>query len=272
VPFNTPSQELGSLVRLNLSPSSYVIDKEMQTGQPAVTKSGSTNWQVISIGEISGWYGRRHGGRSGGGDWMREKLLVFAVGSILTLPALASAQGAYTIPRSDRVILGELTLPGGVTARFTVRDGTWVTAEYPKHYFFGFLGQINDSTDQPNFIPFELRRDKTDYDRITVNELDKTGFNLRDRQDPARDIAIGQKVTFSSARGCKLRVTGRGEAVFETPYISDASQYSEEDLEKQFGYSASTNCCITCQGATLCASGVDTSCGSCGGGGHGWVN
>lgn len=199
---------------------------------------------------------------------MRQKLLLAVVWILFTLPALASAQQAFTIPRSDRVIYGQLTLPNKSIARFAVRDGTWVTVEVPMaHYFFGFLGQINDSTELPNFIPFELQR-ITPY-KTKVNELDKTGFNSPDRQDPARDIAVGQKVTFKSARGIKLWVTGKGESVFEEPYISDASQYSSEELEKGFGYSSSSSCCVTCQGATVCADSVETSCGSCGGSGGG---
>jgi hypothetical protein len=198
----------------------------------------------------------------------------------LAIPAWTYAQGPFTIPRSDLTISGELTFPGKCVARsneqpkvwidvpckarFTVRDGTWVTVENSQlGYFFGFIGQINELTGKPNFIPYKLTPNHAE-------ELEKSDFDSKYMQDPARDIGIGQRVTFEKARGIKLLVTGTGESIFEAPYITDASRYSEEDLKKEFGYTTSSSCCITCQGATVCATSVDTSCGSCGGPGHGF--
>src|SRR5262245_7668658 len=91
-------------------------------------------------------------------NYMRERVLVAAAGIASLFLALSTpvySQEAFTIPRSNRVILGELilpdkTLPGGkFWARFAVRDGTWVTIEdrdKEGDYFFGFSGIINDNT------------------------------------------------------------------------------------------------------------------------------
>src|SRR6476661_116253 len=77
----------------------------------------------------------------------------------------AQEQNAFCIPRSDRVISGELVLPNKSgkgredKVRFVVRDGTWVTVEDSKAgYFFAFNGIINDKTGNPNFVPYQLTR------------------------------------------------------------------------------------------------------------------
>ncbi len=203
---------------------------------------------------------------------MRDKLLFVRVGVFLmclTLPTWAHAQEAFAIPRSDRFISGSLTLPGNKTARFIVQDGTWVTVERKGEgaYFFAFTGRINDQTGDPNFIPFRLNRGKTDSEKVDVIELDQDPRRSPDFPDPARDIPIGESRVFRTARNIELEVIGTGVAKFSAPYISDASTYDPEDLEKRFGYSNAAVCCVTCQGVTVCGSSVDTSCGGCSSGG-----
>lgn len=194
------------------------------------------------------------------------------------LPTLVSAQqNAFCIPKSDRVILGELTFPNTSgkdgKVRFAVRDGTWVTVEDTKaNYFFAFNGIINDQTGKPNFVPYRLTRSSGSATKVF--ELDKSAspsFTSPDLAAPSRDIAIGKAVTFTSARGITLKVTGTSERTFAAPYISDLSQYSEQDLDQALGEWGDSVCCVTCQSRTVCASEVDTSCGHCGGGGGGFM-
>lgn len=199
-------------------------------------------------------------------------VLIF-IGSLLpfSLAHGQTAQSAFTVPRSNRVIFGELTLPDKSKVKFVARDGTWVTVEdYKGRYFYGFNGVINEETGEANFVPYELNFPEG----TTVRELMIKGPAGPEASspyvaDPRRDVRLGESITYAEAKGIKLTVTGKGEWAFAAPFVSDVEQYSEEVLYQKFGVTGVADCCVTCQTRTICATAVETACGSCGSGGGG---
>mgnify|MGYP003622937210 CR=1 FL=1 len=179
--------------------------------------------------------------------------------------SFASADQAFMIPRSDKVVRGELTFPDGSKARFDSRDGTWVTVEdRQEHYFFGFSGVVQQAN-KANFQTYDIIR--TSGQDMDVKEQVEFGAN--------RDVHVGRFVRFPGARGIKLSLKGIEEWSFTVPSVENPvaalPNLSPVELQLLYGVGASTNsvCCVACGDRAVCATRVSTSCGDCSSGGGG---
>jgi hypothetical protein len=211
-------------------------------------------------------------------------LALLGVGSLAPL----CAEEAFMVPRSNRVIKGELILPDGSPVKFGVRDGSWVTVEDRKeNYFFGFSGVVADPVN-PSFLIYQLTRmagGQTDVRYATEHPL-VIPFGKGVVYSPVRNPAGGvvgikpitEPIPISLVKKAKfgagtfrLLVNGFEEWQFATAPIDDPSQYSVEELKVLFGdpQTADGLCCVTCELRTVCANSVQTPCGSCGGSGGG---
>ncbi len=191
----------------------------------------------------------------------------------------AASQDLLGAPRSNQVISGEVVLPGGAKAKFEVRDGTFLTIENLKqNYFFGFTGTVNPGTGHANFVPWRITR--MSEDEVKVTELGRSEIYNSESASPLRDIPIGRARKFLLAQGTIIRVQDIKLGEFATPPIKgvELSSMSKEELQsiwdevqQDYGVFANGGCCVTCQGSTVCASSVSSSCGGCDGGGGGWL-
>jgi hypothetical protein len=196
---------------------------------------------------------------------MSVRILAFVAlclpGFIGVVAPLHAQEEAFMIPKSDRVIMGELTLPDGYKTNFVVRDGQWVTVEDAKTgYYFGFSGVIDEKSGQPNFQVYRLTRtSEGTLAKATTRQL---------------NVSVGKGVRylkFPKLHNTSLVVTGDGVWEFASAPIADPSQYTPFELKDLFGGLETGNglCCLSCDQRTVCAAGVSNSCGACGGGGAG---
>jgi hypothetical protein len=164
----------------------------------------------------------------------------------------------FMVPRSNRVIKGDLIFPDGVKFKVAIRDGSWVTVENRKdRYYFGFAGIISPKTARPNFLVYSLLRTSPEDTAATQIAL-------------PQDIPIGKTIRYPIARNIMLSIKGVEVWNFANAPIDDPSQYTELELKKLYGEgSLDALCCLPCDDRTVCASSVSNSCGSCSGGGGG---
>lgn len=194
------------------------------------------------------------------------RFILLALAVILVVPALrvSAEDGTVTafaglVPRSDRVIKGDLRFPDGTTASFVTRDGTWVTVEdHRTGEFYGFSGVI-EKKDSPNFVVYRIKR------------LDLESSHVDQLTHPQSTPVVGPRgpfVALGQSNGVAVRVTGIGEWSFATPAGLDPSQYTASELQVQYA-SGNGVCCVTCDSRTICANSVTTFCGNCSAGGGG---
>jgi len=197
---------------------------------------------------------------------MRKRFLLSLILSAVFTPQLFG-QDAFTVPRSNKVIYGQLAFPDGSKVNFVTRDGMWVTVE-DRTGFYGFQGiVVNEKT--TNFNVHKIIR--------TVSPTGEVRSATEEIFTP-RDIPVGASVRYQveeSARhpqkagSVRLRPTAVGEWAFALAPIEDPSQLPAMELLATYGVSGNGICCVTCNYRTICANSVTTSCGSCEGGGGG---
>jgi hypothetical protein len=182
---------------------------------------------------------------------------------VLTLAGVSKAAekpNVFSLPISNRLIQGEISLPGGEEVKFTSLEGSLVTVQGPEIGAFAISGEILDeATTHVRFTVFEIQdfgggnqglkqldqfevRDRTpgtssqaNFQTIVANRIDKN------HKVSLEDIAAFRQATFAS-------ISGRSTAVNEP-----------ESLNLQ----VDGTCCVTCFGITACGCTVTLSCGSC---------
>lgn len=174
---------------------------------------------------------------------------------------------AFSVPRSDQVLVLELTTPEGERAKVEVRDGSLLTVRYDddSSYLYGFSMAADAKLTSATISPLDIR------------DLWDGGQEVRQLAKTIGDVPVGSSFEIPTPRGTfEFKLLSIVEGLFpNTRPLREpvASGLSPTQLKKVYGKSAGGTCCVSCGPLTICATRVTLDCGSCdsGGGGGGRV-
>lgn len=179
-------------------------------------------------------------------------LLVFALcaalGSVaVTGPATAEdalENPAFAVPVSDRVIEGELIFGDDSRVGFKVREGMMLTVRLQGGRGYGLSPLVEDGGE----IHF------------AVYELERSAAGERVREIGEFVAGLGGTSPAPTAMPLDVAVLDITSREFSVRPSEDPTQLTPDELRKTYGLS---DCCIYCDGRTLCGCSVETSCGTC---------
>jgi hypothetical protein len=165
----------------------------------------------------------------------------------LVLPASLAAQGAFGVPSGDRIITAELTCPVD-HVRVEVREGTLIRVQ--------FTGGLSYAL-QPH-LP---GRDQKTVEVVLYQLATRPDGAERIREIQRCEVAQGLVGRAETNPPIEIQLEGLRVRSFETKAPEDPQEMGANELRNLFG--ASGSCCMHCNGVTICACSVQTSCGSC---------
>lgn len=179
--------------------------------------------------------------------WIGLLVGTFLIPAVLFPAALSGQSEAFSIPVSNRVIVGDLTLPNGDLARFKVYDGAMVTLRTEgSERLWGFSPSLGtDTADEVVFHVYEI-------------------FEYPDGNQAISEYGSLLPGATKTVEGDDLPFTARVAGIEEGSYSEDslrtlaAAALDGQDVTEELG-----RCCVTCNGQTVCACKVKLSCGSC---------
>jgi hypothetical protein len=147
-------------------------------------------------------------------------------------------------PKYDRLIEGDLALPGGGIAQFLIRENdALVVRTKGRRDWYGMMPMAGDRS-EPGLVFFKISH-AGGMDRI--DRLgDRAEISVSDFEAVPR-VMGDFEIHINGIKLCKSGSSGSYQNI-----------YGEDAL-----------CCVTCDGITVCGSAVSMNCDSCGpGGGH----
>jgi hypothetical protein len=208
-------------------------------------------------------------------------LCVLGMLMVLAKASMVSSDEVFSVPISDKVVEGVITLPEGLmnlpaeraqdpSARevhFALREGTMVTVRDDKTgYAVGWVVKLEKvaGQDQPTFRPFEIGPYMTPQ-----------GLGEKATQTGAlATIALGNEQEFSTKLGLLLLASREiRDGNFPNMRLINPNGANPQRLQKLYGKSGGGTCCVSCGGITVCGSRVAMDCGECdvNGGGPRWI-
>ena len=177
----------------------------------------------------------------------RVRVLVLVLG---IMAVFSIVYGQFAVPRSNKIIEGDLSLPSAVSAHFQVREGAMLTVRYEEQdRWYGVVPVIDERNDL-KLTTFIL---EPGPDGPAVQEVLSSIDAKRGRQTPLSiqgyDLAVGITKTFP--------------AKFPTIPLVDPRGADPLALQKVYGASGGGLCSLTCGSVTVTATSVVMSCGSC---------
>ena len=185
--------------------------------------------------------------------------LVQSICLALSALAVASFPGqaqSSSVPISARVIEGDLLLPDGRAAHFSVRDGAVLSVRSAlDSYWYGIFVEIAGADDETiRFTVFEIQKNSDGE-----QNLELVGSPLESRG--------GAAVEIQTMNG-PFRITPQ-EVLFRLPMQDRISSQKSAVYQPPNTYDALGICCVTCDDMTVCGGAVNMPCGSCDSGGGG---
>lgn len=187
---------------------------------------------------------------------MNKRLLAAVATFLFIAPILLGTVSAappfvFGVPRSDRVVSGEIGLPGPQPVRFVAREGTVVSIQdSEKHLTAGFSPAIlGESQDEVAFLILEL-----------------TGSDLEDVQQfgTVSTVNTGASSAVDTPLGSVVLSVGQvARAAFPPILESSLSGLRPTELRQRFGRTGGGTCCVTCGSLTSCGSAIQMECGAC---------
>lgn len=175
-----------------------------------------------------------------------RRILVLLL-AVFLLPAAVSAQTAFGVPAGDRIIEVDLSYPSD-HARVQVREGELIRIRFAGASAYAlqphFRGEAGDTVE---FVVYEVEARPHGAER--VRELQRF------------DVAPGLLGRAETHPPIDVRLEGVRMGTFASTAPEDSRELGAGELRRLFG--ASGVCCIVCDGVTICACSVETSCGSC---------
>lgn len=164
----------------------------------------------------------------------------------LLLPASLSAQTAFGVPTGDRIVEVELGYLGR-HARVEAREGELIRIRFQGGHAYAFQAHFpGEADDEVEFVVYEVA---SENGAEQVRELRRVpvapGLLGIAPTNPPIDIRLG-----------RVRL-----GVFDSVAPEHPSELKPGTLRRLFG--KSSTCCSFCDGVSICACAVQTSCGSC---------
>jgi hypothetical protein len=178
-------------------------------------------------------------------------LMVALAVIMISYPLSTLGGDVFGIPTSNKVIEGQLSFPaspGTQPIRFTIRDGTMLTLIDER------AGLKRTDLWQPSIDGSNL---------ITFNQMRIIDGGKLANEAPSVRVPIGKGFDLSANDPIRLetfRVVTRSPPDIAAVNPQGASPQKIATVDGKTGGGL---CCITCDGRTICASAVSTSCGSC---------
>lgn len=172
-------------------------------------------------------------------------VLIVAGGLALSSNPQVMAE-SFSVPVSNRVIVGELSLPNSTTAEFEAREGTMVRVDAVEAgYSYAFIPIIDPRTNQTRFTIFEISDLESGKEGVVevASATDGSGldfggqrFSLRVHEVERREFAVSAQ---AKNEGLHAR-----------------------ELKKLYGHNEGL-CSVTCRALKVSAGSVRMDCGSC---------
>ncbi len=193
------------------------------------------------------------------------------VGSIGLLLALAGASalvagtGAYGVPESNRLVVGELELANGTTGTFAVLEGAMLTVKNLKsEQYIGYIPRIVDEAGlEVDFAVFEIT--EMGEGNEAVRYLERFGVNGAGFS-AATSGAVAEHIGVKVIQIAKSRLSDEDVKLIQKRLVP-SFDYGSEPIETAAGdppdVPMAGTCCVTCDDTRVCGCKVELSCGSC---------
>jgi len=178
---------------------------------------------------------------------LRVLVVLFLTCAALTLPTSLSAQSAFGVPTGDRIVEADLEYLGK-RAHVEVREGELIRIRFQGGYAYVLQPHVSEEgQDQVEFVIYELATTQEGAEQ--VREIQRVR------------VAPGLAGVAATKPPIDIRLAGIRVGVFPSVAPEDPSELDPGTLRRIFG--ESSTCCSFCDGVSICACAVQTSCGSC---------
>jgi hypothetical protein len=176
-------------------------------------------------------------------------LILLFLAPILLMAASTAPPLAFGVPRSDRLVRGDIVISGGNLVAFTAREGTIVSIQDASGRAAAGLSPAITGDSEVSFLVLEMKGP----------DLGDVG-NFGD----VATLQVGTSTPVDTPLGAAVLSVG-DVVTAEFPRLAESSGTSlrPSELRHRFGRSGGGTCCVTCGGLTACGSGIRASCGAC---------
>ncbi len=192
-----------------------------------------------------------------------------SIGTIGLMLALASAgallagTGAYGVPESNRLVVGELELANGTIGKFAVLEGAMLTVKNLKgEQYIGYIPRIVDESGlEVDFAVFEIT--EMGEGNEAVRYLERFGVNGAGFS-AATSGAVVEHIGVKVIQIAKSRLSDEDIKVIQKRLVPSFDFASEQTAAGDPpDVPMAGTCCVTCDDTRVCGCKVELSCGSC---------
>jgi hypothetical protein len=182
---------------------------------------------------------------------MRRLHIVAACLAALLLSAYPAAAQAFGLPKSDRVIQGEVVV-GDETVHFEAREGTLVTLQTIPGVMTGLSPAVLDE-----------RGERVGFLVLRITDVGAGRQDAEQLGDPV-EVETGARGTVT-AMGTEYEIAVAGIATGRFPGRPAASLASgwPHELARRYGRSGGGTCAVACGPVAASATAIRMSCGAC---------
>ncbi|MCP4662747.1 MAG: hypothetical protein GY856_45720 [bacterium] len=191
-----------------------------------------------------------------------------SIGLMLALAgtgALVAGTGAYGVPASNRIVVGELELSTGTIVKFAVLEGAMLTVkELEGEHYIGYVPRIVDESGlEVDFAVFEIT--EMGEGNEAVRYLERFGVNGAGFTAATSGVVAehtGVKVT----QIAKSRLSDEDVKMIQkqlVPRVDFGSEPTATAAGVPPVVPMAGTCCVTCEDIRVCGCSVEHSCGSC---------